>query len=299
MAKALGQAGAKVALNYANNAQRAHEAFADFQAAGHQGALFQADVTDETQVQRMIAEITASLGPVDIMVLNATCDQPQKPIEEYDWAFYQRMLDFFIKSPVLLTKATVGHMKAQRWGRIINIGSEVVARGVPNFTAYVAAKGGQNGFHRSLAGELAPHGITVNMVLPGRIDTDRVRERVERFLRQRFPDLLSVRRAALQNDKMGADFILEFTHGQNRYVDVKVRKADATAVGKEANGYVLASVTSGDAATVYFDDEITGLTSLTPGARYYLSAASPGGRLIDSFSTGSLPYGAAVSRVSR
>jgi hypothetical protein len=58
---------------------------------------------------------------------------------------------------------------------------------------------------------------------------------------------------------------------------VKVRKADATAVGKEANGYVLASVTSGDAATVYFDDEITGLTSLTPGDRYYLSAASPGG----------------------
>lgn len=173
MAKALGQAGAKVALNYANNAQRAQEAFAEFQAAGHQGALFQADVTDETQVQRMIAEITATLGPVDIMVLNATCDQPQKPIEEYDWAFYQRMLDFFIKSPVLLTKATVGHMKAQRWGRIINIGSEVVARGVPNFTAYVAAKGGQNGFHRSLAGELAPHGITVNMIAPGWIPVER------------------------------------------------------------------------------------------------------------------------------
>jgi hypothetical protein len=58
---------------------------------------------------------------------------------------------------------------------------------------------------------------------------------------------------------------------------VKVRKADATAVGKEANGYVLAGVTSGNNATVYFDDELTGLTSLTPGARYYLSAATPGG----------------------
>ena len=94
MAKALGQAGAKVALNYANNAQRAQEAFAEFQAAGLQGALFQADVTDEAQVQRMVSEIRSTLGPVDIMVLNATCDQPQKPIEEYDWAFYQRMVDF-------------------------------------------------------------------------------------------------------------------------------------------------------------------------------------------------------------
>ena len=64
-------------------------------------------------------------------------------------------------------------MKQQRWGRIVNIGSEVVARGVPNFTAYVAAKGGQNGFHRSLATELAPFGITVNMIAPGWIPVER------------------------------------------------------------------------------------------------------------------------------
>ena len=184
MAKALGQAGAKVALNYANNAQRAQKAFAEFQAEGLQGALFQADVTDEVQVQRMVTEIQATLGAVDIMVLNATCEQPQKPIEEYDWAFYQRMVDFFIKSPVLLTKATVGHMKAQRWGRIINIGSEVVARGVPNFTAYVAAKGGQNGFHRSLAGELAPHGITVNCIAPGHIDSEQIQRNHSAAFRQ-------------------------------------------------------------------------------------------------------------------
>lgn len=57
---------------------------------------------------------------------------------------------------------------------------------------------------------------------------------------------------------------------------VKVRKADATAVGKEANGFVLAGVTSGQNATVYFDDELTGLSGLTPGTRYYLSAATPG-----------------------
>jgi 3-oxoacyl-[acyl-carrier protein] reductase len=83
------------------------------------------------------------------------------------------MLDFFIKSPYLLTRATLPHMKAQRWGRIINIGSEVFQRGVPNFTAYCAAKGGQSGFTRSLASELAPWGITVNMISPGWIPVER------------------------------------------------------------------------------------------------------------------------------
>jgi 3-oxoacyl-[acyl-carrier protein] reductase len=83
------------------------------------------------------------------------------------------MLDFFIKSPFLLVRATVPHMKKQKWGRIINIGSEVFQRGVPNFTAYVAAKGGQNGFTRSLARELAPWNITVNMVSPGWIPVER------------------------------------------------------------------------------------------------------------------------------
>jgi 3-oxoacyl-[acyl-carrier protein] reductase len=110
---------------------------------------------------------------VDILVVNATPDQPQKPIEQYDWAFCQQMLDFFVKSPFLLTRACLAHMKARRWGRIINIGSEVVARGVPNFTAYVAAKGGQNGFHRSLATEVARWGITVNMICPGWIPVER------------------------------------------------------------------------------------------------------------------------------
>ena len=64
-------------------------------------------------------------------------------------------------------------MKQQRWGRIIHITSEVFALGVPNFSAYVAAKGGQTGLARSLARELAPWGITVNMIAPGWIPVER------------------------------------------------------------------------------------------------------------------------------
>jgi 3-oxoacyl-[acyl-carrier protein] reductase len=173
MAGALAAAGAKVAMNYANNTQRAEEAFAEFTSAGHAGALFRASVIDEADVNRLVQEVTHKLGPIDILVVNATPAQPQKPIEEYDWAFCQSMLDFFIKSPFLLTRAVLPHMKAQHWGRIINIGSEVFQIGRPNFSAYVAAKGGQNGWSRSMSTELAPCGITVNMISPGWIPVER------------------------------------------------------------------------------------------------------------------------------
>ena len=64
----------------------------------------------------MISEIRDELGPVDVVVVNATPAQPQKPIEDYGWDFYQSMLDYFIKSPYLLTRAVLPHMKQQRWG---------------------------------------------------------------------------------------------------------------------------------------------------------------------------------------
>lgn len=173
MAMSLGASGAAVALNYRIDRARAEKAFAAFEEAGHRGVLVRADVTDPDDVARMGAEVGEALGPVDIAVANATPDQPHLAIEAYDWAFYQQMLDYFVKSPFLLARAVLPHMKAQRWGRIVQIGSETFQLGTPGFTAYVAAKGGQNGFTRSLATELAPWNITVNMVSPGWIPVER------------------------------------------------------------------------------------------------------------------------------
>jgi len=173
IAIALGKAGATVAMNYYNNEERAAQALQEFRDAGGTGEMFRGNVIDPEDVERLYAEIKETLGPVDILVCNATPDQPQKPIEEYDWEFYQSMLDFFIKSPYLLSLACLPHMKQQKWGRIINITSEVFQQGVSPFTAYVAAKGGQTGFCRSLAREVAPHQVTVNMVAPGWIPVER------------------------------------------------------------------------------------------------------------------------------
>jgi 3-oxoacyl-[acyl-carrier protein] reductase len=170
---ALGQAGAKVPVNFANNEARAKQAFAEYQAAGIATCLVRSDVTTEEGVQTLFAETEQQLGRPDILVPNATCEQPLRPIEEYDWAFYQTMLDFFVKSPFLLTKRGLPHLKRQKWGRIINITSEVFHRSVAPFSAYVAAKGAQIGWSRSMSRELAPFGITVNMVAPGWIPVER------------------------------------------------------------------------------------------------------------------------------
>jgi len=173
MARCLGLAGAKVAMNFAHNTARAEAAHAEITAAGATAALFRADVTDAGEIDTMFTAIERSLGPVDIVVVNATPAQPLKPIEDYDWAFYQQMLDFFVKSPYLLARRALPGMKARRHGRLVNITSEVFHLGVAPFSAYVAAKGGQTGWSRSMCHELAPHGITVNMIAPGWIPVER------------------------------------------------------------------------------------------------------------------------------
>ena len=172
-AMALGKAGAKVAVNYFNNDERAEAALTELKEAGIECILVKSNVVEEADVDRMFTEIETQLGPVDILVVNATPDQPLKPIEEYDWEFYQQMLDFFVKSPYLLTRRALANMKEKGWGRIINVTSEVFHRSVSPFSAYVAAKGGQIGWSRSMATELAPFGITVNTVAPGWIPTER------------------------------------------------------------------------------------------------------------------------------
>ncbi len=170
---AMGRAGAKVPVNFSNNEARAQKTLDEYRLAGIDTVLVRADATSPAGVEDLFAHTERALGKVDILVPNATCEQPLKPIEQYDWAFYQLMLDFFVKSPFLLTKRGLPYMKECRWGRIINITSEVFHRAVAPFSAYVTAKGGQIGWSRSMSRELAPFGITVNCVAPGWIPVER------------------------------------------------------------------------------------------------------------------------------
>ena len=173
IAKALGEAGSKVAINYLNNRENAESTLRELQDLGIHAMLVRADAANKEQVHAMVEAVEEKFGSLDILVPNATPDQPQQPLENYDGDFYRKMYDFFVLSPFYLTQAVLPGMKKKGSGRIINITSEVFHSSVPQFSAYVAAKGGQIGWSRSMASELAPFGITVNTVAPGWIPTDR------------------------------------------------------------------------------------------------------------------------------
>jgi 3-oxoacyl-[acyl-carrier protein] reductase len=134
---------------------------------------FVADVTDERQVTELVAAIADRLGPVEVLVVNATGAQPEADLTDVAWEDHLAQLDFFVKSPVLLARAVVPGMQARRFGRIVHIDSEVAHRPPPGRSAYVTAKSAQIGLMRSWARELAPSGITVNTVAPGFIPVER------------------------------------------------------------------------------------------------------------------------------
>ena len=96
IALALGKAGAKVCLNYLNNSEAAEGTLTKLREEGIHAAMFRADASDKEQVESMIEAIEEKFGSLDILVPNATPDQPQKPIEEYDADFYRQMYDFFV-----------------------------------------------------------------------------------------------------------------------------------------------------------------------------------------------------------
>jgi 3-oxoacyl-[acyl-carrier protein] reductase len=145
----------------------------EIRAAGRIAEAFPADITDERQVEELVAAIGERLGPVTVLVVNATGPQPEAPFEDVTWEDHLRQLAFFVKSPLLLAKALLPGMRAAGFGRIVQIDSEVADLPPPGRSAYATAKSAQIGLTRAWARELAPLGITVNTVAPGFIPVER------------------------------------------------------------------------------------------------------------------------------
>ena len=163
--------GAKVAINFAGNTEKAEAVKAEIETAGGEALLVQANVADAAAVEEMVAKVVETFGGVDILVNNAGITRDGLLVRMKDEDF-DAVLDTNLKGVFYCTKAVSKLMMKKRSGRIVNMTSVVGVNGNAGQTSYAAAKAGVIGFSKSAAKEFASRGITVNMVAPGFIDTD-------------------------------------------------------------------------------------------------------------------------------
>ena len=170
VALAYAREGADVAVCYIARDAEAHTLVSEIRALGRDALAVRADITEEAEVKVLFEAVTARFGKLDILVNNAGIQRPQ-PIIEMSVADWDRMLTVHLRGAFLCSREAAKIMQAQQSGRIINLCSQLGYIGRENYTAYSAAKGGMIAFTRALAKELAPHGVLVNGVAPGLVDT--------------------------------------------------------------------------------------------------------------------------------
>jgi 3-oxoacyl-[acyl-carrier protein] reductase len=163
--------GAQVAVNYISQPDAADAVCELIRAAGQEALPVQADVALANDVERMVAQVLDQFGQIDILVNNATLHRGRlvHKLPERDW---DAVINSCLKGAYHCCQHVVPYMTERRCGRIINISSAVGIIGWAGDTAYGAAKAGLIGFTRSLAKEVAPYGITANVVVPGYVRTD-------------------------------------------------------------------------------------------------------------------------------
>jgi len=128
------------------------------------------DVTDAASIARAARDAAAVLGPIDVCVNCAGWDEPM-PFLQTDDAFLRKVLEINIAGPMRVCRALLPGMVERKWGRVINIASDAGRVGSTNEAIYSGAKGGLIAFTKTLAREMARHGITANAVCPGPTDT--------------------------------------------------------------------------------------------------------------------------------
>jgi NAD(P)-dependent dehydrogenase (short-subunit alcohol dehydrogenase family) len=162
--------GADVAVAWIAREREAHSLVAEVERRGRRALALRCDVTREDDVRVLVEGTLERFGRLDILVNNAGIQKAQS-ITDMTLADWERMMGVHLRGAFLCSREAARVMIPRQSGRIIIVTSQLAYIGRPNYTAYAAAKGGLLTFTRALAQELAPHGILVNSVSPGLIDT--------------------------------------------------------------------------------------------------------------------------------
>ncbi len=168
----LARRGASVVVNGRSDQSAIEAVVAEINAAGGQALGCMADISDEAQVARMVADAVAAFGGIDVLVCNAGLRRQTKFLD-MSLAEWREILSVALDGAFILSRAVVPHMIPRGSGAIVALSGISTHVGTPNRCHVSASKAGLEGLMRALAIELAPHQITCNCVAPGAVDTVR------------------------------------------------------------------------------------------------------------------------------
>jgi 3-oxoacyl-[acyl-carrier protein] reductase len=168
----LAKAGAAVVVNARSSQAEAESVADEVRRSGGRAAAVIADVADPSSAASLIAGAVNAFGRLDILVNNAAVRR-EVDFAQLDYREWREVVAIILDGAYLCSRAALPHLVASGRGAVVNIGGVSAFTGSSGRAHVVAAKAGLSGLTRALAHDLAPHGITVNCVVPGRIDTAR------------------------------------------------------------------------------------------------------------------------------
>ncbi len=171
-AKRLGKSGASVIINYHQNREAAQRVLDEIQAAGGRGTLFQADVTRKDQVDLMIQAAREQYGAIDVLVNNAYFPFQVGHLHELSWDEFHRAIEHELVAFHNCVQACLPDMIQKKSGKIIVVSTRLAQQPLPKLGAYAAAKSALESMADTMAIELGPLGINVNVVTPAFTLTD-------------------------------------------------------------------------------------------------------------------------------
>lgn len=176
----LAKDGFDVAVHYFNNLALAQKISEEVKVFGRKSITVSANIQNEAEVEVMLRDVGRKLGPIAVLVNCATSKIVTLPLARLGWDNFESQLGVAIKGAFILAKMIAPIMEKQGYGKIIHIGSQAIETPSIDWLPYITAKSALTGFSRALAMELAPKGVTVNIISPGMTDTDLIADIPER-----------------------------------------------------------------------------------------------------------------------
>jgi 3-oxoacyl-[acyl-carrier protein] reductase len=199
----LAQGGAAVVVNYHQNKEAAEKILKEVRNAGSRGMVFQADVTQKDQIDRMVQAIEQELGSIDVLVNNAYFPFEVGPLHALSWENFHRAVEHELSAFFHCSRACLPAMQQRKSGRIIVVSTRLAQQPLPKMGAYAAAKSALESMANTMAIELGPLGIAVNVVTPAFTLTDASMIMPEAF-RERVKETRPLKKHLYPEDVAGA-----------------------------------------------------------------------------------------------